>query len=212
MKFSFFLSITIFCIMSLMSTAQNNYNCIVFQSIYEYRDNDTLNDYDFDIVIRDESEFFFMGGPEYGVLFLDRKAQKKFRKEYVWGVVNDSVFYINNLRFSKNPGFNEVEYQGQRYLLMMGLITKREEKNINYLNYNSSGLIDGIRDSGTMRIGIAYDIIENKFYYLNEKGIKKLFNSRPNELKEYELLIDKEDYHSIFNIIEKIDNTDNNRP
>ena len=49
MRFIYFLLITVICIISNISIAQNNADCIVFQSIYEYRNNDTLNDYYFEI-------------------------------------------------------------------------------------------------------------------------------------------------------------------
>jgi hypothetical protein len=214
MRSIFFLTIIVLLVVSKGSFAQDTSNCKVFRSIYEYRDNDTLNDFYFEVTEDHNADVSLVGGSAFDIYFPDRKVAKKFRKQYVWGAIKDSAFFVNNRRFSTNPGFNFVEYHGYRYFLMLGTVSKYEIDEIIYNNYYHggsiivgaiTGAVVGMINEMPMEMGIAYDVIGNKFFYLNEAGVNELLKDKPVELNEYELLPDKKDYHAVFRIIEKID-------
>ncbi len=191
------------------TSAQENHQCKIYRSIFEYRDNDTLNDYCFTVVEKQIGDITMFGGTDFDISFPDRKAAKKFRKQYVWGAYKDSLFFLNNRRFSKTPGFNLVEYHGYRYFLLMATVSKGEAESVTY-QHSRHEIINGAIYEVPVIIGIAYDIIEDKFYFLYGFGVQELLKDKYSELLEYNMLEDKKDYQSIFRIIEKMDREEYN--
>ncbi len=162
----------------------------------------------FKLVWRGDETIKYFGGSRYKLVpENDKGSVKKIFKYGVWGVVYRDTLYLNNLRYSRNKGYNRVVYLGNEFALTVGYVTIDDEiKTGSSFEERESKLA-----SIPYRRGVAFSFSKNKFYLLNDNGMMWLIKDYPDLVNEFNELLKlsytDNDFEIIkrFQIIKKLD-------
>ncbi|MCF6169421.1 MAG: hypothetical protein L3J66_00400 [Bacteroidales bacterium] len=81
----------------------------------------------FAIVKRNEGKISDFGGSMFKVVPTDKSLKREFIKWGLWGVVWKDTLYISNSKFSFNPGYNQIDYLGDHFVLFMSNVVVEDE-------------------------------------------------------------------------------------
>lgn len=162
----------------------------------------------FNIIKREEWKISDFGGSLYKVVSKDKKKlDKQYIKYGLWGVVVENTLFINNSKYSLNPGYNKITFLGDNFVLFIGnIVVEDETRTTNWAN--SREKLDFIL---RYRRGVAYSFAKEKYFILNDIVMDWLIKDYPVLIDEFNQLLDseyKDDYTEItkrFEIIKKLD-------
>lgn len=161
----------------------------------------------FKVIERNSNNVNDFGGSEYKIVTTSRKLKKKQIKYGLWGVVFNGALYINNHKFSFNPGYNKVVFLGNDFVYLIAIVDLRDEVRMTHYYLEREKKLLSYRHHR----GVVYSFSKQKFYILSDSGMYWLIKDYPDLLKEFNELLETEyindDYeiNCRFNIIKKLD-------
>ncbi|MEA4937557.1 MAG: DUF6563 family protein [Paludibacter sp.] len=169
-----------------------------YKSYEELKNNTPAYPADFAVTRRTTADIKAWGGNDYKVECTDESVSKKMIKSEIWGIIKNDTLYLNAFPIVNLGWYAKVEIPGKYCFLRPSFpvnpkIQKQlglNEPQYGYMFGAIGGAIEGAQ-LAVKRIPLIYNVETGEKILLNESGILKILESKPDLNAEFEKEADK---------------------